>query len=235
MAETVISFVADDGRGYGAALVRPHGAGAVVLGDGEPLALADGSAEVEDSRVRISSGAGSVELALDAQASPIAFEAGEALTASAQPVRVEAHPSEGNPVAASGVVWNAQRRDPADGALLRTAWALLKDRSLLLLVAARGPGADHGEERIGTALLSGGEPRSFAEPLLSTEYDAAGAHTRATLELWPGEEEALATRGAGDRTGGATVTAAGAELAAARFVWRLDGTEGVGGYEILRG
>ena len=68
--------------------------------------------------------------------------------------------------------------------------------------------------------------------LLSTEYDEAGVHTRATLELWS-EDDPLAERGAGTRiAGGATSTPYG-RLEAARFAWAIRGTAAVGGYEIL--
>lgn len=237
MAETLISFAADGGHGYGAALIRPRSAAAVLLGDGEPSVLASGTAEVGEGTVRISAGADSLELALSGQSSPIGFEAGDDLTASAQPARVEVSRGAGPAMRGSGVVWNAERGDPDADSLLRTLWALLADGSLLLVMAARPPAAEaHGEERIGTALIAGREePRSFAEPLLSTEYDADGTHTRATLELWPGEEDAIATRGAGTRTEGARAAAGEAELLASRFAWRLEGVKGIGGYEIVRG
>ncbi len=44
---------------------------------------------------------------------------------------------------------------------------------------------DHGEELVGAArIMARDEPYGYVEPLLSTEYDENGIHTRATLELW---------------------------------------------------
>ena len=63
--------------------------------------------------------------------------------------------------------------------------------------------ASHEEEMIGAArLIPGAEPYGYVEPLLSTEYDGAGSHVRATLELWAGADEHLPERGGGLRVGG---------------------------------
>jgi hypothetical protein len=78
-----------------------------------------------------------------------------------------------------GVAWEL----PAAGfAAIRTIWAVTEKGDLLLLVAVRPEGAaSHEEEVLGAArIFRGAEPYGSVEPLLSTEYDAAGLHTRAT-------------------------------------------------------
>ena len=99
---------------------------------------------------------------------------------------------------------------------------------------AEGAG-DPREELVGAArLIPGAEPYGYVEPLLSTEYDGAGSHTRATLELWAGAEEPHPERGAGQRRRGrrdrrAARAARGGPL-------RLDASTGapaIGAYEIL--
>lgn len=131
-----------------------------------------------------------------------------------------------------GVAWEL----PAGGfSALRTIWAATDKGGLTLLVAMRPEGgSSHEEELIGAArLIPGAEPYAYVEPLLSTEYDRAGEHVRATLELWAGAEEHVPERGGGQRVGGGAIESAAGRLEAARFAWKLDGSAAVGGYEIL--
>ena len=100
------------------------------------------------------------------------------------------------------------------------------------LAASRGlPRARRGDGRR-SAHRPRDEPIAYAEPLLSTEYDEAGAHLRATLELWT-EEDDYPERGGGRRVSGGTIATPYGQLAAARFAWSFRGTPAVGGYEIL--
>jgi hypothetical protein len=138
----------------------------------------------------------------------------------------------GGPLSGPGVLWDL----PAGGhSALRTAWAATAESTLTLLVASRPEDSrEHGEEIVGAArVIPGAEPFGFIEPLLSTEYDSSGAHTRATLELWESEQEGAPARGAGTRIAGAANDVAGARLEAARFQWSLEGTAAIGAYEIL--
>jgi hypothetical protein len=131
-----------------------------------------------------------------------------------------------------GVAWEL----PSAGfAAIRTIWAVTEKGDLLLLVAVRPEGASsHEEEVIGAArIFRGAEPYGYVEPLLSTEYDGSGLHTRATLELWAGEDEHVPERGGGLRVVGGTLDAPLGRLEAARFSWRLDGKAAIGAYEIL--
>lgn len=131
-----------------------------------------------------------------------------------------------------GVAWEL----PVSGfAAIRTLWAAGETGDLTLLVAVRAEGAaSHEEEVIGAArLVPGAEPYGYVEPLLSTEYDGTGTHTRATLELWAGAEEPHPERGAGRRVRGASLDSPLGRLEAARFSWKLDGRAAIGAYEIL--
>ena len=117
--------------------------------------------------------------------------------------------------------------------LLRSLTAVMEDSSLLVVASARPLGAaGHGEEATSAVLLDAEEslPR-FDEPLLSTEYDAAGTHRRAGVELW-GPDEATALRGAGTRIGDAAAGAGGLETAFLRFT--LNGARGTARYDLQR-
>ena len=248
MVERLISFAGSDSGLYGAVALT----GAAEAGESVASAFVggpDGSVGFEQAEV--SRGEGTLRLASDgeelilglaAQTSPLGFETGPSRSLTVQAVGASAELSGpgadtlGSGFEATGVSWVVQGE--ADQALLRTAWSALADGSLLVLFALRPAGADnHGEETVGAARIGrDGSVTPYAEPLLSTEYDAEGAHTRATLELWgPDEDEGVpATRGAGTRELGGRSRLGGGELAAARFGWRLDAMQGFGGYEIFK-
>jgi hypothetical protein len=110
--------------------------------------------------------------------------------------------------------------------------------SMLVIVARGERGAAHGEEEIAAWRLDReGGFESFAEALLSTQYDESGRQTRMGLELWrEGEEQAdraAATRGAGTRLGG-TEDSAG-PVSAALMRCSVEGNRGLGSYLIRRG
>jgi hypothetical protein len=110
------------------------------------------------------------------------------------------------------------------------------DGSLLVLTARGGPGTvAHGDEQAAAWLIDeDGQASSFAEALLSTQYDDQGRHTRVGLELWPSaDEEARPTRAAGTRIGGTEAPASG--VAAALFRCSAEGAESLGSYLIWRG
>jgi hypothetical protein len=117
--------------------------------------------------------------------------------------------------------------------LLRFLTVVSDDGSLLVVASARPLGAaGHGEEATSAVLLDAEESVTrFEEPLLSTEYDAAGAHRRAGIELW-GADDATPLRGAGTRIGGGTAGAWGMESAFLRF--SINGTGGTARYDLLR-
>jgi hypothetical protein len=129
--------------------------------------------------------------------------------------------------------------DPLEGAgAVRHLAVESGDGTLLVLAAWGAAGADgHGDERTAGWLLDGeGGFSSFAESLISTQYDAQGRLTRAGLELWPhGEEEAMirsaATRAAATRLGGVEKDG----VSAALFRCTTGGSEGLGSYLLWRG
>ena len=120
--------------------------------------------------------------------------------------------------------------------LIRSLAAVLDDGSLLAVASARPRGAaGHGEEATSAVLLDAdGVVSQFAEPLLSTEYDASGRHRRAGVELW-GPDDAAALRGAGTRLGGATVELGDTSLDTAFLSFTLDGAPGTAKYDLVRG
>jgi hypothetical protein len=116
--------------------------------------------------------------------------------------------------------------------LLRSLTAVIEDGSLLSVASARPLGAaGHGEEVASAVLLDAEESVTrFDEPLLSTEYDAAGTHRRTGVELW-GPDDATARRGAGTRIGGA---AGAGDLETAFMRFTLNGGAGTARYDLLK-
>ena len=245
MIERLISFADADANVYGTVALGGDGEGngslaAGFLGDeGTSLAIDRAAATRGDGSLRIDAGWGELVLGLSAQTSPLAFETGPGRSVSIQAIgaSLETKGRAAGTLAggfeATGVAW--QIEGEGDQASLRTAWAELDDASLLALFTLRPAGADdHGAETVGAARIGkGGAVSAYDEPLLSTEYDADGAQTRATLELWSGEDDGLPTRGAGRRAFGGRGRAAGGVIEAARFEWSVDGVPGHGGYEIF--
>lgn len=249
MVERLISFVDPEAGVYGAVALGGDGAASACLAGADgALTIADGLAARGEGVLRVTGamraesgteGECSLILGLAARTSQLAFETGPD-----REVRLQAIGSSGEIEGSSGgvptgfegsgVAW--QISGEADQSALRSAWAMLEDRSLLALFALRPAGEEHhGHETVGAArIASDGAVTSYAEPLLSTEYDKAGSQVRATLELWGDEDGGLATRGAGTRVAGGRAALGEGELEAARFQWQLDGEAGFGGYEIFR-
>lgn len=237
MLERLIGFADPEGDAYGAiALDGEERAAAITVADGTTHSLDDVEAVRGDGAIRLPGGeAADLVLGIAAGTSPLGFETPEGRSVSVQAIGVSGDLPGGSGFEGPGVSWNfAGGERPA---AVRTGWALLADGSLMVLFAIRDPdGGDHAAETLGAALIErDGSVTSYAEPLLSTEYDAAGVHTRATLELWSGEEAAPPTRGAGRRRSGGSAELGAETLTAARFDWRLEGVPGVGGYEVFTG
>lgn len=135
------------------------------------------------------------------------------------------------PMSGPGIAWELPERG---WSVARFVWAITAKSRLLVLVSLRPEDSrEHGEEMVGAAqIVPRGAPTAYVEPLLSTEYDDAGAHTRATLELWS-EEDDFADRGAGTRIAGGALATPYGRLQAARFAWGVGGSPAVGGYDIL--
>lgn len=122
-------------------------------------------------------------------------------------------------------------------ALRRSIGIVFSDGGLLALSAVRPASAsEHGEELISAVLCDpDGAPVEVSETLLSTEYGPDGVQRRATLELWVDGEEGQPLRGAGTLISSAKLRPPGAEADIAFFRWALEGREGLGHYEVVRG
>ncbi|HEX3174800.1 MAG TPA: hypothetical protein VHQ43_11360 [Solirubrobacterales bacterium] len=119
----------------------------------------------------------------------------------------------------------------------RSIGIVFSDGGLLALSAVRPPGASgHGDEVV-AAVLCGpdGAPAEASEALLSTEYGEDGVPRRATLELWLDDEEGQPLRGAGTLISAARLDRDGLRADVAFFRWSLEGRDGLGHYEIVRG
>jgi len=111
------------------------------------------------------------------------------------------------------------------------------DGGLLALSAVRPQGSGgHGEEKVAAVLCSAdGAPVEVSEALLSTEYGPDGVQRRATLELWVEDDDEQPLRGAGTLISAASVDHGGLRGAIAFFRWSVEGREGLGHYEAIRG
>jgi len=119
----------------------------------------------------------------------------------------------------------------------RSIGIVFSDGGLLALSAVRPPAAaGHGEETVSAILCDpDGAPTEVSEALLSTEYGSDGVQRRATLELWIDGEEAQPLRGSGSLIGATQVEREDSIAEIAFFRWLLDGREGLGHYEVVRG
>jgi hypothetical protein len=121
--------------------------------------------------------------------------------------------------------------------LRRSIGIVFSDGGLLALTAVRPPAsAGHGDEIVSAVLCDpDGAPIEVSETLLSTEYGDDGVQRRATLELWVDGDEAQALRGAGTLISAAEVRREGLNADVAFFRWSLEGRDGLGHYEVVRG
>lgn len=93
----------------------------------------------------------------------------------------------------------------------------------------------HEGDVVTAAVFEEGHWVPVEDPRLSTTYDAAGAPTRTTLELWlASEEEQYPRRAAGEATGTAA-SANGSGVRAWLFRWHTRGLDGTGVYLLVQG
>ncbi len=124
-----------------------------------------------------------------------------------------------------------------DQIVRRSIGIVFSDGGLLALSAARPASAGgHGDEAV-AAVLCGpdGAPVDVSETLLSTEYGPDGVQRRATLELWLDDEDTQPLRGAGTLISSSAVSHPGLAGTVAFFRWSVEGREGLGHYEVVRG
>src|SRR3954470_7001604 len=124
-----------------------------------------------------------------------------------------------------------------DQIVRRSIGIVFADGGLLALSAVRPEGAGgHGEESVGAVLCGpDGAPVDVSETLLSTEYGRDGVQRRAALELWLDDEDGQPLRGAGTLISAAEVKHPRLTGTVAFFRWALEGREGLGHYEVVRG
>jgi hypothetical protein len=130
----------------------------------------------------------------------------------------------------------ARAPDFAAVSLSRSIAVAFSDGGALGVRAARPRGAaGHGDEEVVAAVAEAdGEVPQIDRALLSTQYDDAGRHVRATIELWPaGEDPGPPLRGAGSIVCGTTLPLGERRLDVAFFRWSMDGRPGLGRYEVL--
>ena len=126
--------------------------------------------------------------------------------------------------------------DPGD-IQRRSIGIVFSDGGLLALTSTLPDGGTaHGEEEVEAFFCDAdGAPVGFEETLLSTEYGEDGVQRRVTLELWPDVEEMRPLRGAGTLINSVSVRRQALDSEIAFFRWQLDGRDGLGHYEVVRG
>jgi hypothetical protein len=118
---------------------------------------------------------------------------------------------------------------------LRLIFAAFEDGRALALAALRPSGATgHDRDSVAVHLTDSGEPVPLTEALVSTEYDAESLPRRVGVELWA-EPDSPPMRLAGDRQGKVEVGSGEPRREAVRMSFRLEGVDGAGTYELLRG
>jgi hypothetical protein len=103
----------------------------------------------------------------------------------------------------------------------------------IAITSVRPAGVAHADDATWAALLDAESALRIEDPRLSTTYDADGRQRRAGLELRVHDDEP-AIRASGEVLCGSTLDLGALRLDCAFFRWRIDGSTGVGRYDVLR-
>jgi hypothetical protein len=106
-----------------------------------------------------------------------------------------------------------------------------RDRAVFVLARRPRGAIGHGHELVDAKLLLDGEIADVEEARLSTVYDGDGRQRNAGLELFLPAED-FPRRVSGTVQAGASLSLEGLRMNAAVFRWRMEGRDGVGGYEL---
>lgn len=224
---------------------RPSGAAVVFDHDDVLAASAHAAAQLsgggEDASVSLELDGISMQLELARLGAPVSLQgerAGSEELAVCRVIGELRRGAETQQIACLGVRSDAaSEADPDEVSLTRSIAVAFGDGGILALRAARPRGsADHGDEEV-VAVLAGPdrEVTRIREPLLSTQYDDAGRHVRATLEMWPDgdAEPSPPLRAAGSIVCGTSLAVGEGQLHIAFFRWSMNGRPGLGRYEVL--
>jgi hypothetical protein len=235
---------ADPERGLSGTL-RPSGAAVIFDHDRVLAAAADARGELGDeggdATASLELDGTSVQLELSRLGGPVSLRgqrAGSEEVAACRMLGELRHEGKVQQIACIGIRSEAAAEaDPGEVSLTRAIAIAFGDESILALRAARPAGAtDHGDEEVVAALAGpDGDVTQVREPLLSTQYDDAGHHVRATLELWPEQqgEPRPPLRAAGSIVCGTSMALGERRLDIAFFRWSMDGKPGLGRYEVM--
>ncbi|MBK5109781.1 MAG: hypothetical protein JJE10_00270 [Thermoleophilia bacterium] len=229
--------ILDPGSGLFVSLTA-GGSGAIMLGD-EVIAAApippEGLDRLADGPLSLETERGSLEVEIESEGEPVVLTGELVGKRESRLARIRGQLVDGDrriDLDCSGVL-HAEDAAAPPGPLRRDATIILADGGLISLAGTRAPGITvHGEEEAAAAISHPGGYVEFGEVLLSTEYDSAGRHRRATLELVPATDEIAGLHGAGTVVAGCTAKVEGARINTALFRWSLDGHLGMGRYEI---
>jgi hypothetical protein len=132
-----------------------------------------------------------------------------------------------------GHIWGTPDWKRIELARTLSAW-LGADRAIMLAATRPARAKGHGEEAVAAWLVDGDEPHAIQDARLSTTYDGALRQQRAGLELWMGEESEFAHRASGKVLCGTTLDLGDVRLDSSFFLWKMEGREGVGRYDVMR-
>lgn len=225
--------------------VRPSGA-AVLFDHADVLAAGtDASAQLSDAgggtTAALEMDGVSVQLELSRLGGPLSLHgelAGSEEVAACRMLGELRQNGKARPIACIGVRSDAAAdAAPEVVGLSRSIAVAFADGGLLAARAARPAGAtDHGDEEVLAAIADpDGAGIPIRAALLSTQYDDAGRHVRATLELWPeqNDDPRPPMRAAGSIVCGTSLMLGERRLDIAFFRWSMGGTPGLGRYEVL--